>query len=71
MNLPPMAPRAETPARKCATCAFFEKDDDEIGACHRNAPKPAMACETSDNVSPIVVWPEVYFNDFCGEWSQS
>lgn len=69
MNLPPLAPRHQTPVRKCETCAFFVQTDDEVGQCHRNSPRPAMHCQTDDMTSEIIVWPEVYLNDFCGEWS--
>jgi hypothetical protein len=53
----------------CAMCRFFLQRDesiDEIGFCHRHAPRPSRR-EHPDSI----VWPKVYGDDFCGEWQPS
>jgi hypothetical protein len=59
--------------QNCERCKFwrdsheFEVDGNKTGSCHRRAPvlfdnraNQFTVCKTA--------WPEVWSNEFCGEW---
>jgi hypothetical protein len=50
----------------CETCRFFDAVNDEVGKCHRYAPRPSLSV-----ISSGVAWPVVRVTDFCGEFMLS
>lgn len=51
---------------QCNNCLFFKKfTDGSSGSCRRFVPTVLMT-----NVGRQTVWPEVYINDWCGEYEQ-
>lgn len=57
--------------RHCKDCMYFKKDrrNNDFGWCRRHAPRPITYILTDDNVHEEhdVRWPQVAFDDFCGE----
>lgn len=50
----------------CIDCAFFKAiDDGDTGECRRYAPNPKVT--RSDNQHYPAYWPNVLFDDWCGE----
>lgn len=60
----------EAVAHSCRTCAFFQPcatdaDPDEMGECHRYAPRPFQHQREDDFPS----WPPVFPCEWCGEYA--
>jgi hypothetical protein len=57
----------------CEHCAYYSATDDDLGNCHRNAPRPAlvMVQAIKDHPENITAWPTVARNNWCGEWEPS
>lgn len=50
----------------CGQCCYFLAISEEIGKCHRYAPRPSLSV-----VSSGVTWPVVRTDDFCGEFEMA
>lgn len=55
--------------RVCGTCRFYRHD---WGVCVRYAPRPAVwplrESPREDTELPYAFWPDVLFEDWCGEY---
>lgn len=47
----------------CEVCRYFDPISEEIGKCHRYAPRPSLSV-----MSSAVAWPVVRPSEFCGEF---
>ena len=58
--------------RYCECCMYWKKKprDDDYGWCRSHAPRPITYIMTDENLheSYDVRWPEVAFDDLCGEY---
>lgn len=65
------------PAVLCSTCAFYDPNyvaDDGLseGKCRFLSPVVSSSPgETSGGLSPVGEWPNVYADDWCGQWKHS
>ena len=58
---PLVVERVDPVARRCSTCRFWRKTDDDYGQCRRNAPRP-------EGQGSMARWPSTQRNHWCGEY---
>ena len=61
--------------KQCGSCLFYaphhrESIKEEMGFCHRYAPRPLVILNTGSGETPTLDawWPEVLVEEWCGEW---
>jgi hypothetical protein len=54
----------------CQNCRFYESEDDEMGECHRHAPRPILMSLIHGKSNPEIQWPSMYCKEFCGEFEE-
>jgi len=56
---------------RCATCRFWDGEDDGRGLCYRYPPLPTTQFAAGDIASLGESWrPEVGYADWCGEYQE-
>lgn len=55
-------------SEQCGNCRFFDASwgEKERGYCQRYAPRPILECNQTHD--PILIWPPVESDEWCGEW---
>jgi len=53
---------------KCENCRFshFPKEDEDMGTCKRNAPRPKAVNEITSKI--FWMWPRMCNDEWCGEY---
>lgn len=52
----------------CGGCRYFSGGSSYLGVCRRYAPRPVVHLPDTGIACIEPVWPQVDFNDWCGEW---
>lgn len=65
---PTGTPEPEVRPERCAVCKWWEHEKEDIGECHRYAPRPEVPLGEVDDWAHFPVWPLTLLDEFCGEF---